>query len=144
LGFGTTATHLIFFIISVMLAATVGSALLVTTQDVMNSISERSEILSYRLKTDITIINDPDATTNVFYIKNTGKTEIPLNTIDVIIDGQYISSENISISVVGGGVVARPGDVIQITVSNAPTDSGEHTIKVVVEGGVSDVFTYTI
>jgi flagellar protein FlaG len=144
LGFGTTATHIIFFIISVILAASVGSALLVTTQGVMGSITEKSKILSYKLETEITIINDPAATSNVFYVKNTGKSEIPPDPIDVIIDGEYIDPSNVSVSVIGGGVTAKPGDVIKIVVSGAPTTSGDHTVKIVVYGGVSDIFEYTI
>ena len=78
MGAGTSATQMIFFITSVIIALGVVGALFLNVQSISTAATMGSKTFSQQLKTDITIINDPEkipyADTNnyTFYVKNTG------------------------------------------------------------------------
>jgi len=142
MGFGASATEIVLFIGSLLVAVSVSGALGLTSLDIAAGIKEKGDIVKDKLNTDFEIVNDPDnipisAGYYIFYIKNTGTSNFYFNpsTVSVIIDGQMISSSNLVFSS-SSGVDLKRAEVGQILV-NTTLSSGYHTIKVVLHNGIA-------
>jgi flagellar protein FlaG len=147
MGAETSATHMIFFIASVIIAGSVVGALFINTQSVTDSIGAASKTLSEQLRTDITIINDPEnipksGNVYTFYVKNTGSTILPTDYVNVIIDGRIIADSDMTKTIVDGSSTWSFGDVLQIDVTYAGLPSGDHTIRVITENGIDDIMDF--
>lgn len=147
MGAGTSATHIIFFIAAVIIAGSVVGALFVNTQSVTDSLSAASKTLSEQLRTDITIINDPEniptsGDVYTFYVKNTGNTILPIEYVNVIIDGVIIPDADMTKTLVDGSSTWNYGDVLQIDVTYPGLPSGDHTIRVITENGIDDTMDF--
>ena len=134
---------MIFFIAAAIIAGSVAAALFINTQSVVDSVSIASKTLSGQLKTDVTIINDPEKIPRsgdvyTFYVKNTGKRVLPTEYVNVIIDGTIIPEADMTKTIVGGGSTWGSGDVLQIDVTYTGLSSGDHTIRVITENGIDD------
>jgi flagellar protein FlaG len=140
----TAITHMIFFIAAVVLAMGVVAVLSVNVQSISGATSASSKVISDQLRTDITVINDPDTVPYrnneyyTFYAKNTGKSELNIDYVNLILDGILIPPENLTTSVLDGDVMWRPGDVLNINVTTSQLSSGDHSVRVVTENGKSD------
>lgn len=148
MGADTSATQLIFFISSVIIALGVVGALFMNVQSITNSATIGSKTLSGQLKTDITVINDPEIIPNsggvyTFYIKNTGMEQLGTAYITVIIDGNMIPDTNLNKTIIGSGSIWLTGDVLRInaTVSLNP---GSHNLRVITINGIEDSFSFRI
>ncbi len=140
----TAITHMIFFIAAVVLAMGVVAVLSVNVQSISGATSASSKVISDQLRTDITVINDPDTVPYrnnkyyTFYAKNTGKSELNIDYVNLILDGVLIPPANLTISVLDGDVMWRPGDVLNINVTTSKLSPGDHSVRVVTENGKSD------
>ncbi len=146
MGAGTSATHIIFFIVSVIISLGVAGALFMNVQSISNAATAGSKTLSEQLKTDITVINDPDAIpysggVYTFYVKNTGQVDLSAAHITVLIDGTFVPGSSLSKTIIEGDTIWQTGDVqkINITRTIAP---GSHKIRVMTENGVEDEFEF--
>jgi flagellar protein FlaG len=110
-----------------------------------------SKLLSEQMRTDITIVNDPElipynnvSTKYTFYVKNTGKTELVPEYVTVLVDGILIRPTDVDIDLVDGDVVWRPGDILTLNVTAIPSplDSGDHRILVAAENGKSGAMSF--
>ena len=143
----TAITHMIFFIAAIVLAMGAVTVISADVQSIVSSSSVSSKLLSEQMRTDITIINDPDIIyyNNVsnyytFYAMNSGKTELAPEYITVLVDGLYIHPSDVDASLQDGDVTWRPGDILILNVSTIPNplDSGDHKIAVAAENGKLD------
>lgn len=147
MGADTSATHMIFFIVSVVISLGVVGALFMNVQSISNAATMGSKTLSEQLKTDITVINDPDMIPNpggvvyTFYVKNTGKAALSTAYITVLIDGSVVPDDSLSKTILEGGTMWQTGDVLQIDVT-ATIASGSHKIRVIADNGVEDEFEF--
>src|SRR5659263_82896 len=147
MGAGASATQMVFFIASVMIALSVVGALFMNVQSLSSSVVIGSKTLSEQLKTDITVINDPEIIPNssgiyTFYVKNTGLQDLGINYITVIIDGTIISDNDLNKTILEeGGQTWLTGDVLQIntTVTLAARD---HKLRVITGNGIEDTFLF--
>ncbi len=148
MGAGTSATHIIFFIVSVVISLGVAGALFMNVQSISNAAIAGSKTLSEQLKTDITVINDPDkipydpsSGIYTFYVKNTGQADLSATHITVLIDGTFVPDGSLNKTIIEGGTMWQTGDVLNInaTVTIAP---GSHKIRVMAENGVEDEFEF--
>ena len=123
---GVSASHLVIFIASIVVAAGVAGTLVTQVDRVSTSIVSQNEDVEERIDTDIRIISDtgqPDSiydsgTDNLtLYVKNTGGTELTPDTgsIDVLIEGSFNSPDTVS-RVDGQNDRWPPGTVIEVTV----------------------------
>lgn len=146
----TAVTHMIFFIAAVIIAVGVVGVLSVNVQSIMGATSANSEVVSDQLKTDITIISDPEVIPYnsssgyyTFYVKNTGKSDIAPEYVDVILNGEYIQDKNLNISLQDSVGVWKPSGVIII---NVTTDNqlgpGDHRLKIAADNGISDTIDF--
>lgn len=146
MGASTSATHILFFIVSVVIALSVGEALFMNIQSISSAATLGSKTLSEQLKTDITVINDPEVIPHsngnyTFYIKNTGKKELFIDYITVVIDGIIVPESNLAKTVIGGDVVWQTGDVLMINTS-VSLETGSHNLRVITDNGIEDVFEF--
>jgi flagellar protein FlaG len=148
MGADTSATQLIFFISSVIIALGVVGALFMNVQSITNSATIGSKTLSEQLKTDITVINDPGIIPNssgvyTFYIKNTGMEQLGTAYITVIIDGTIIPDENLNKTIISSSQTWLAGDVLQIN-ATVSLNSGSHNLRVITNNGIEDSFSFRI
>lgn len=148
MGAGTSATHMIFFIISVVIALGVAAALFANIQPLTTAANAGSKTLSEQMKTDITVINDPEIIpfsdgNYTFYVKNTGKEELPNIDISVIINGVIIPDSIVTKTILSGNPMWRAGDVLEIKVATA-IGSGSNNLRVITYNGVEDSFDFRI
>ncbi|HEY9204839.1 MAG TPA: flagellar protein G [Candidatus Methanoperedens sp.] len=148
MGADTSATHIIFFIVAVIIALSVAGALFMNIQSISTAATFGSRTLSEQLKTDITVINDPEmipynssGSVYTFYVKNTGKIDLSTNEINTIIDGTLVTDGNINKTVIGGAAVWRTGDILKVN-ATITLNSGSHKIRVITDNGIDDEFEF--
>ncbi len=150
MGLDTSATKSIFFIAAVIVAVTLAGIFTTITYKLSSDIGVRSDIVSSVLKSDITIINDPESvpynsTTEelIIYVKNTGKNILYTSKVTIIIDGLVIPDSNITATIMGGEENWSPGTVVEFHIY-VSLSSGDHKVKVVLDNGVSDEMYFRI
>ncbi len=151
MGAETSSTHLIFFIVAMIIATGVAGVIYTNVNAVVNSTQYASSTLSRQLQTDITIINDPgnipkSGDIYTFYVKNTGKSTLTAELVTVLINGVYIPDDDVQKTVIGGGTttVWRTSEILQLEVTYASMPSGDNNIRLITENGVDDSFKFTI
>jgi flagellar protein FlaG len=150
MGAETSTTHLIFFIVAMVIAAGVAGVIYTNVNAISNASHVSSSTLAQQLRTDITIINDPDniplsGTVYTFYVLNTGKSTLTTEYISVLINGVYVPETVIQKSIINGGSTTtwRQEDILEMEITyNIP--NGDNNIKVITENGVYDTFEFTI
>lgn len=147
MGLSLSGTHVILFIISVILASTVSGVLVAVTTDVSTSLSERGDRLQNQLDTDFEIINDPNhiptsGSDYIFYLKNTGDIRIITTneTFQILVDGIIISEVKYNFS----KEYIYPGDVVMMYVDNSEILLGDHTMRIIDLQGNEDEFTFNL
>lgn len=146
MGAGTSATQMIFFITSVIIALGVVGALFMNIQSISTAATMGSKTFSGQLRTDITVINDPEIIPNssgiyTFYVKNTGKEDLSTQYITVIIDGSLVPDGNLNKTILNGDAMWIPGDVLKIN-TTVSIDPGSHSLRVITENGIEDSFEF--
>jgi len=146
MGAGTSATQLIFFITSVIIALGVVGAMFMNIESITSAAITGSKTLSEQLKTDITVINDPELIpysngNYTFYIKNTGKEELDKIYITVIINGSLVPDANLNKTIISGDTIWRTGDVLKIDAAIS-LPAGSHNLRVITENGIEDNFAF--
>ena len=139
---GVSASHLVIFIASIVVAAGVAGTLVTQVDRVSTSIADQSEDVEEQIDTDIRIISDtgsPDtiydsgSDTLTLYVKNTGDTEPQLERtdIDVLIEGSFNSPDVQRVDDNDETGVWLPGTVIEVTVGDVDiSDDTRVTVSV--------------
>ena len=138
---GTSISHMIFFVASIVVATMVVGGLYVVSQDFIDALEEKGQANSDSIRTRIVILNDPVAmpyneTTDELhvYVKNVGTRGIEIQSVLVFVDGFPVVPDNAT--VVGGGEWT-PGTTLDVTVTVTIAD-GDHSLKVTAEHDSSD------
>lgn len=142
-------THLILFIAAIIIAVSVVAVLSSNVQSLTASTAVSSQIMAEQLRTDITIISDPeiipyDNGAYTFYVKNTGYTELSTDFIDVFVDGIFVPPDDVNMTLPAGEIVWRNGDILEIDVSMSQLDAGDHRVLVAVQNGKTDAMNFRI
>jgi len=145
MGMSTATSQLVFFIAAMIVASAVVGVMAKGVFQVTDGIDGKSKLVDEQLNTDILIINDPNNVPNnpvKIYAKNTGSTTLNEELITVQIDGN--ASLTYTTSVSGGtGSYWSPSSLLIITIS-MNLSSGDHTVIVTTENGVSDTFEFRV
>jgi flagellar protein FlaG len=97
--------------------------------------------VSKNIRTDVEVISDSesavydDGSGNLtLYVKNTGDRTLPATgeTFDVIVDAQYRT--DVTVTVADGNDDWAPHGVVKVVVGGLSLDSGDHRVKLVVDG----------
>ncbi|WP_445475032.1 flagellar protein G [Methanococcoides methylutens] len=148
----TAITHMIFFIAAIIIAMTVIVVMTSNVQSLTGATASSSKVLSEQIKTDITIISDPEIIPYnstlkeyTFYAKNTGRTDLDTEYIDVFIDGLHVDPQNLELEFFEPDVLWQPGNtlVIDVKVTTEMTE-GDHRILIAAENGKSDSMDFRI
>ena len=144
-----SVSHMILFIASIVVAASVAGVLTNGVSDVSQSLSQHSIDVAKKVRTNFAIISDAGATVynrsgndNVtVLVKNTGEQPIPADpgVVDVLSDGAYVTNEQLTVIGSSDGTWA-PGQVARLTY-HRKLSAGDHRVKVVVNGD-SEVFRF--
>ncbi len=146
MGAGSSATEIIFFITSVIIALSVVGALFLNIQSISTAAISGSKTLTEQLRTDITIINDPEWIPNssskyTFYVKNTGREALGTQYVTVIIDGDIVPESSLNKTIIGSESVWLSGDVLAINATKS-MQAGNHNLRVITENGIEDSFPF--
>ncbi|SER19836.1 flagellar protein G [Natrinema salaciae] len=142
---GDSVSTLILFIAAMLVAAGVAGTLVTNVNELSNSVDTYSGDVTDKIDTDIEIISDPGseavynasgAETITLLVKNTGRKTLATDGtgLDVLVDGTYVSSSDMSITVRDGGGPWRGGAVAELEIDRSLTTGDEHRIQVTVNG----------
>ncbi|WP_135825936.1 flagellar protein G [Halorussus ruber] len=142
-----SSSHLILFIASLIVAASVAGTFTQGVQRLSSALGERSVDVSGDIRTDIRIISDSgsgaiyddgDGMITVL-VKNTGSRTLDASSdhIEVLVDGRY--QTGVTVSVVDGSAWAD-GNVAKIEIPQS-LNGGDHRVKIIVNGD-SDVLRF--
>jgi len=140
MGMSTSATHIIFFIASVVIAASFVGVAATAILDISDGIEDRGDMISKQLSADFEVINDPEMVSNnpvVLYLKNTGKVPLSTQHITVLIDGSSVDDFTVS------SETWMPGETITLTI-NINLATGEHVAKIILDDGLSTTFHFEV
>lgn len=149
-----SATHLILFIASLVIAVGIAGTLVMEVGKLDTAIDNRGTSVAEEIETEVAIISDegtseaiydPDASDDdvTILVKNIGSESIPVDerVVDVLIDGTYISNDDIVAMEridVDGSETWRPGGVVEISIANHDP-SGDTELTVIVNGGEDSI-----
>ncbi|UPV74391.1 flagellar protein G [Halorussus limi] len=137
-----SSSHLILFIASLIIAASVAGTFTQGVQRLSSALGERSVDVSGDIRTDISIISDPgsgavyNASGNenvTVLVKNTGSRSLEAESdqIEVLVDGRY--QTNVGITVLDGSAW-RVGNVAKLEISQSLDADSDHRVVVIVNG----------
>lgn len=139
-----SASHLILFIASVVIAAGVAGTFTNSVGQLSSAIGDQGVDVSEDVRTDVEIISDSgssvyDGTNLTLLVKNTGSNTLPPDgdSLDIIVDGQYRT--DVSIEVLDGPSWT-PGNVARVNVTTS-LSSGDHRVKLIANGD-EEVFRF--
>lgn len=144
-----SASHLILFIASLVIAAGVAGTFTQGVSRLSQGIDDQSLEVSEEVRTDIEVISDAGSPVYnnsskevTLLVKNTGTTDIPADSrfVEILIDGQYRT--NVTLTVVDGEMW-RPNNVVRIEVADADLSAGDHRAKIIVNGD-EEVFAFRV
>ena len=142
-----TGSHIIFFVAAVIVAGAVSGIFIVITTSISGSLNDNGERVVETLKTDFSIINDPETiplsgNSYVFYIKNIGSNRLisTNNTFQVFIDGLIIPYGNYSFT----NSSIYPSEYTQLLIDSSRISAGYHKMKLVGPTANNDEFIFEI
>ena len=142
MGLSTSATHLIYFIASVVVAGSfIGIAASVVV-NISNGMQNRGDMIAKQLSEDFAIINDPERVSNnplLLYLKNTGRIPLSVSHITVLVDGIFRNSTVIE----GKNDSWMPGEVVVVSV-DVNLSAGQHVVKVILDDGLTRDFKFRV
>ena len=142
-----SASHLIIFIASLVIAAGVVGTLTTGVDRVSSAIDDRSLDVTQQVRMDMAIISDPSNTpydtaetgTNNLsvHVRNTGSQGVPIeaSAVDVVLNGQFIGNDNIAVEDANnpGSGVWRSGEVVEIVITdNSVKETGTNRLVLTV------------
>lgn len=147
---GVSASTLVIFIASILVAASVAGTLVTTVGDISSSAETQGDAISDSIDTKIEILNDGRGAefyqedggggANVtMYVRNAGSTTLnqSADRISVLVDGRLIPSDRLAIESVEGGDTETwvEGEVVRIEITlEEPLTRNESRVTVSVEG----------
>ena len=132
-----SASHLIIFIASLVIAAGVVGTLTTGVDRVSSAIDDRSLDVSQQVRMDMAIISDPSdvpydtsGTNNLtIHVRNTGSQGVPTeaSAVDVVLNGRFVSNDYIVVEDANndGSGVWRSGEVVAITITDVSTTDSD-------------------
>ena len=143
------ASEMIFFIATMVIAASVVGVLGGQTLHVTQSMSQSSKGLSSMIQSDFEIINDPSNIPYhngyVFYGKNTGTNSFFFTngSISTVINGTLLSGDLVTYVSPSNSSQLLPGQVGEI-VANITLSAGYYSIVVTLNNGLSKTMEFQV
>lgn len=148
-----SVSHMILFIASILVAASVVGVFTDSISQVSEAIDQRGMSVSENVRTDIEIISDSGSTAVydeqdnaiTIHIKNTGSERLTARAdqIDLFVNGKYQSPDDMEVTLVGGATTWGPGEVAKVRILDQGTLTGDQRVKVIVNQD-EEVFEFHI
>jgi len=131
-----SASHLIIFVASLVIAAGVVGTLTTGVERVSSSIDDGSLDVSQQIRMDMSIVSDPGAEyvqgeELTIYVRNTGSQPVPIDAsqFDVVFNGEFVINDNLVIEDANDPEEEtwRPNNVVRITIGDE--DAEENLIQ---------------
>jgi len=143
-----SVSHLILFIASMMIAASVAGVFTESIGQLSGAISEQGFDVSSDVRTDIEVISDSgsnaiyDSGTITLYVKNTGSERLAADpgAMDVLVDGLFVT--DYTVTRVDGSGAWQPGTVVQLDIQQT-LNSGDHRVQLIVNDD-EEVFEFRL
>ena len=148
-----SASHLILFIASMMIAASVAGVFTNSIGQLSGAISEQGVDVSSDIRTDVEIISDSgsnavynsDGNDNItLYVKNAGSEQLAVDSgvMDIFVNGQFATAYEV-FRADGSSDPWNPGTVVEVEV-NPPQSSvsGDVRVQITVNGD-EEVFEFS-
>ena len=144
-----SASHLILFIASMMIAASVAGVFTESIGQLSGAISEQGFDVSKDVRTDVEVISDSgsdaiyDSGTITLYIKNTGTERLAADpgVLDILVDGQFVT--DYSVTRADGNGAWRPGTVVRLDIQRTLALGEDHRVQLTVNGD-EEVFEFRL
>lgn len=144
-----STSHLILFIASMLIAASVAGTFTQGVQRLSSSLGDRSLDVAQDVRTDVEIISDSGSgavynssgNENVtVLVKNTGSRNLPADAdhIDVLVNGRY--QTDVTVTVVDGSAW-RVGNVVELQINQSLPADQDHRMTVIVNSD-QEVFKF--
>jgi len=147
MGFDLTATTVIFFAASVIVAGAVSGIFISVSNNLDKSLSQRLDKIREQVDTEFMVINDhediPEENGHyLFYLKNIGDNKLITTneTFELLMDGNIVAKTSYYFSV----DYIQPGEVATIYVDTGVISSGDHNLMVVGSTGIKKDFIFKI
>ncbi|PSQ33257.1 flagellar protein G [Halobacteriales archaeon SW_10_68_16] len=149
-----SVSHLILFIASMLIAASVAGVFTSSVDRLSGAIDDQGVQVSDDVRTDVEIISDNGTGACVYdcdgndnltlHIKNTGTTTLPAESdqMDVFVNGQFQGESSVSVQVVGDADRWRPGEVVRVNVSVDRSQLRTDNRAKVIVNGDEEVFEF--
>jgi flagellar protein FlaG len=149
-----SASHLVIFIASLVVAAGVAGTLVTEVDRVSQSITDQSDEMAETIGTDIQIISDTgepgsiyDGANVTLLVKNVGSTDLQPRSdrIDLLVEGRFITPEYVTVELVEADITTwEPGTVVRIDadVGSAGVDIDGATRASVAAGDSEDTIRF--
>ena len=145
-----SASHLILFIASMMIAASVAGVFTNSIGQLSGALSEQGLDVSSDVRTDVEIISDSGSgaiynstTANItLFVKNTGSESLAVDpgVMDILVNGQFATAYEVT-RVEGTGSW-QPGDVVRVELDPPQSSlSGDVRVQLTVNGD-EEVFEF--
>lgn len=138
---GVSASTLVIFIATVLVAAGVAGTLVTTVGDISNSAETQGDAITESIDSEIELLNDgggsgfytesgDGSTANItVYVRNTGSTTLSKNEseLDVLVNGLFVPSEDLNVTSMNGNddiAAWEEDEVIEIVIRLADPLSG--------------------
>jgi len=147
-----SVSHMILFIASMLVAASVAGVFTDTVGQLSNAIDDQGLQVSQDVRTDVEIISDSgsdavyDTTTDniTIHVKNTGSQTLAAESsaVNVFVNGKFETDVNVTL--LADGVNWRPDTVVKVEIDRTDSplaSNSDHRVKVVVNGD-EEVFKF--
>ena len=141
-----SASHLIIFVASLVIAAGVVGTLTTGVERVSSSIDDGSLDVSQQIRMDMSVISDPGVTYDIddgvkIYVRNTGSQSVPIeeSSVDVVLNGNFLAGGDDGFRIDdanGNEDIWRPGGVVEITITDTDSinENGDNRLFLTVNG----------
>lgn len=147
-GESVSTSHLIFFIAALIAVSIVVSLVTSSIKTLGYAVEEKAKDTTKQLYSYIKIVEAyyySDQNTVRLYVKNVGRTELPVHYFDVFLEGNYMGSCG-TLTCVEFTVVDRllqPGELLEINIP-AYLPAGSYDLKVAGAYGVEAEYTLVV
>jgi len=138
-----SASHLIIFIASILVAASVAGVLTNTVDELSQAVDDLGLDLSEDVRTDVEIISDSgaqvydiDGNGNItLYVKNTGTQRLAADSaaVEILVNGQFKTGDDVTLTVADGDVWL-PGNVVRMDIDHALGTDEDVRVQLTVNG----------
>jgi flagellar protein FlaG len=144
-------SHMILFIASMLVAASVAGVLTDTVGELSSAIDDQGVQVSQEVRTDIEIISDSGSSAvwndtgngnTTLHVKNTGTELLPSDgeAINVFVNGQF--ETGVTVTLLGGATSWRPGEVVELEIGSDDVSDGDDVRVKVIVNGDEEIFRF--